>query len=41
MYDYCHYITRNMSDFMHVIGVQYVLSLALEKYIKIEKSRKK
>jgi hypothetical protein len=37
MYDYCHYITRDISDFIHVIGVQYVLSVALEKYIKIEK----
>lgn len=40
MHDYSHYIIRDISDFIHVIGVQYVLSLALEKYIKIEKIKK-
>tara|TARA_Y100000813_G_scaffold191491_1_gene168536 strand:+ start:418 stop:522 length:105 start_codon:yes stop_codon:yes gene_type:complete len=30
-----------MSDLIHVIGVQYVLSLALKKYIKIEKKKEK
>ena len=41
VYDCYHYITRDMSDLIHVIGVQYVLSLALEKYIKIEKKKEK
>ena len=41
VYDCYDYITRYMSDFIHVIGVQYVLSLALEKYIKIEKKKEK
>lgn len=40
LHDYYHFISKDTSDFIHVLGVQYVLSLALEKYIKIEKEKK-
>lgn len=39
VYDYCHYVSSDISDFIHILGVQYILSLALEKYILLEKKK--
>lgn len=37
IYDYKHYINQDVSDFIHIIFVQYILSLALKKYILLTK----